>query len=115
MGPIVAGGLLEIIEWRWILYISVVPALVMALVVWLTLRNIGRDGKEDERRQFKTQLLAAVALLRNRTILGLATVALLRDMALSTLFIWTPFYLRDEIGMGAFNMGVHMALLTGMG
>ena len=115
LGPIVAGGLLEIIEWRWILYISVVPALVMALVVWLTLRNIGRDGEEDERRQFKSQLLAAAALLRNRTILGLATVALLRDMALSTLFIWTPFYLRDEIGMGAFNMGVHMALLTGMG
>ena len=36
-------------------------------------------------------------------------------MALNSLFIWTPFYLRDVIGMGDFRMGVHIALLTGMG
>ena len=54
-------------------------------------------------------------MLRNRIVINLAGVALLRDMALNSLFIWTPFYLRDVIGMGDFRMGVHMALLTGMG
>ena len=115
LGPIVAGALLLIVAWRGILFIYAVPALFTALAVWLFLQNIGRDGAEGERRDFKTQLQAARALLRNRIVINLAGVALLRDMALNSLFIWTPFYLRDVIGMGDFRMGVHMALLTGMG
>ena len=115
LGPLVAGALLLIVAWRGILFIYAVPALFTALAVWLFLQNIGRDGAGEERRDFKTQLQAARALLRNRIVINLAGVALLRDMALNSLFIWTPFYLRDVIGMGDFRMGAHMALLTGMG
>ena len=115
LGPVVAGALLGILHWRGILYAYVGPALVMAAVVWITLRNIGRDVEGEERRDFHVQMLSALALLKNRAVLGLATVALLRDMALTTLFLWTPFYLKEEIGMSDWNMGVHMGLVTGAG
>ena len=115
LGPIAAGVLLGIIHWRGITFLYVVPALIMTAVVWVTLKDIGRDVQGEERREFHTQMLAALALLKNKSVLGLATVALLRDMALTTLFFWTPFYLKEEIGMDAWLMGVHMGLVTGMG
>ena len=115
LGPISAGALLGVLHWRGILYAYTVPALVMALVVWLTLRNIGRDVQGEERRDFREQFRSAIGLLKNRPILGLASVALLRDMALTALFLWTPFYLLDVIGMSDLNMGLHMGLVTGTG
>ncbi len=115
LGPISAGALLGVLHWRGILYAYTVPALVMALVVWLTLRNIGRDVKGEERPDFREQFRSAIGLLKNRPILGLASVALLRDMALTALFLWTPFYLLDVIGMSDRNMGLHMGLVTGTG
>ena len=115
LGPLVAGALLVVITWREIVFIYTAPALVMAFVVWLFLQNIGRDGGPAERRDLKAQLNAALPLLRNPTVIGLAGVALLRGMALNSMFIWTPFFLEDEIGMGTFKTGVHIALLTGTG
>ena len=115
LGPIAAGALLGILHWRGILFMYTVPALAIAAVVWITLRNIGRDVEGEERRDFHMQMLSALALLKNRKVLGLATVALLRDMALTTLFLWTPFYLKDELGMSDWTMGVHMGLVTGAG
>ena len=115
LGPVSAGALLGVLHWRGILHIYIVPALVMGVVVWLTLRNIGRDVKGEERRDFRAQVRASIALLKNRPVLGLAIVALLRDMALTALFLWTPFYLKDVIGMSDWNMGLHMGLVTGTG
>ncbi len=115
LGPVTAGALLGLMHWRGILQIYIVPALVIAVVVWLSLRNIGRDVKGEERRDFRAQVRSSIALLKNRSILGLATVALLRDMALTALFLWTPFYLKDVIGMSDAQMGLHMGLVTGTG
>lgn len=115
LGPVSAGALLGLLHWRGILYAYTVPALVMAVVVWVTLRNIGRDVQGEERRDFREQVRSAISLLKNRPVLGLATVALLRDMALTALFLWTPFYLKDVIGMSDWNMGLHMGLVTGTG
>ena len=114
MGPLVAGALLVFLSWRGILFIYIVPALLMAFMVWLFLQNIGKGGPQ-QRRSLKEQLVSALPLLKNRIILGLAVVALLRGMALNSQFIWTPFYLKDEIGMGTVGVGIHIALLTGMG
>ena len=54
-------------------------------------------------------------ILRNPIIMGLVFVALLRGMALNSMFVWTPFYLAKTVGLSSFNIGFHMALLSGMG
>ena len=115
LGPLLAGALLVVITWREILFMYAAPAVLMALVVWLFLQNIGRDSGPEERRGFKSQMEAAAALLRNRIIIGLVGVALLRGMALNALLIWTPFYLQDELGMGTLKTGMYMALVMGTG
>ncbi|MFQ6029267.1 MAG: MFS transporter, partial [Dehalococcoidia bacterium] len=38
-----------------------------------------------------------------------------RGIGLSALFNWTPFYLRESLGMGVLQAGVYFALLSGMG
>jgi MFS family permease len=49
----------------------------------------------------------------------LVLAAAIRGVANNALFQWAPFYLREAtdggLGMGYFEVGVHLSLLTGMG
>ena len=47
--------------------------------------------------------------------MALISAALLRGIGLNALFNWTPFYLRETLGMNTLEAGVYYALLTGMG
>ncbi len=115
VGPLAAGALIAVITWRAIFFIYSVPALLVAILVWSYLRNIGRESGSPPAMGLRSQLLEARSLMRNRVVLGLVAVAVLRGMALNSMFIWTPFYLTDELGMSSFWMGFHIALMTGTG
>ena len=54
-------------------------------------------------------------MLRSPVVMGLVVAALLRGIGLNALFNWTPFYLRETLGMSTIEAGVHYALMTGMG
>jgi MFS family permease len=114
-GPLVAGGLLSFMIWRGVLLIYACPVLVASIFVWAYLKNIGKDLKSEQPRTLKGQLRMTLPILKNPIIIGLVFVALLRGMALNSMFVWTPFYLDQTVGLSSFNIGFHMALLSGMG
>jgi sugar phosphate permease len=114
-GPLVAGALLSVMIWRGVLLIHACPVLIASIFVWAYLKNIGKDAKSGHSRTLKEQLRMTLPILRNPIIMGLVFVALLRGMALNSMFVWTPFYLDETVGLSSFNIGFHMALLSGMG
>ena len=114
-GPLVAGALLSVMIWRGVLLIYACPVLIASIFVWAYLKNIGKDVKSGQSRTLKEQLRMTLPILRNPIIMGLVFVALLRGMALNSMFVWTPFYLDETVGLSSFNIGFHMALLSGMG
>ena len=114
-GPLVAGALLSVMIWRGVLLIYACPVLIASIFVWAYLKNIGKDVKSGHSRTLKEQLRMTLPILRNPIIMGLVFVALLRGMALNSMFVWTPFYLDETVGLSSFNIGFHMALLSGMG
>ena len=115
LSPVVAGALLGIVVWNQVYYIYSAPALLMALFVWWALRNVGIDGGREQVQALSARFRGVGTLLRNPVVLGLIAAALLRGIGLNALFNWTPFYLKEDLGMGSFEAGAYYALLTGLG
>ncbi len=115
LGPLLAGGLLSLLFWRTVLFIYAIPALLTAVFIWWSLKNLGWDRGGSERKRLGAQFRQSKELLSNPIVLWLVLAAAFRGVGLNALFHWTPFYLEEELGMGHFNAGVHYALLTGMG
>ena len=116
-GPVMAGALLAtgFLGWRHVFFIYAGLAILMAMLVWWTLRGVGRGGNTNDLGDLATRFQYALGLLKHRVVMGLILAALLRGIGLNALFNWTPFYLRETLGMSTLEAGVHYALMTGMG
>ena len=127
LGPVAAGILLTVTLWDRALLVYVIPALLLAVFVWWSLRDLGDDaetgvetggdsvGEGSPIDSFASQLRRGAGLLKNPVVLGLVLASTLRGIGLNATFNWAPFYLEDQLGMGHFLAGVQFALLTGMG
>ena len=124
LGPLVAGFLLSYMVWQNVMFLYAIPAAVVALFVWWSLRDLGRENNpqpgDSETRTLRTLALAGWNFFRNPAMLALLVAASLRSVANNAMFDWTPFYLRtslDDGGLGYsyFWTGFQVALLTGTG
>ena len=124
-GPLVAGTLLLYLIWREVLFLYAIPAAIVAIFVWWSLRDLGREENPQEGdsqvRTLRTLAVAAWNLFRKPAMFSLLVAATLRSIANSTMFDWTPFYLESPSEEGGLGFSIrsgselHMALLTGMG
>ena len=115
LGPQISQALLRILPWRILFFIYAAPALVLAGFVWWSLKDLGRERGQEERRERRSWLEAASVMVKNPVVLGLLLAATIRGIGLGALFNWTPFYLEEELGMGHIRTGFYLSLFTGMG
>ena len=115
IGPQLAKYLLHLVTWRAVLFIWVAPALLMAVFVWWSLGQVGRDGEWGLRRQLWPQILGALKLIKDPAVRALVVAATLRAVALTSLFNWTPFYLEETLELGHIRTGFYLSLLAGLG
>ncbi|MEC9309240.1 MAG: MFS transporter [Chloroflexota bacterium] len=117
LGPVIAGGLLavSVIGWKDVFFIYAGAALLASAFVWLSLGKLGSGGRAEPVTGLLARFKNAIWLLKRPVVSLLILAALLRGIGLTALFDWTPFYLRDTLGLGLMQSGVYFALLTGMG
>ncbi len=123
LGPLVAGLLLSYLLWRNVLFLYAIPAAVVALFVWWSLKDLGREEGNEETAEPRTMRALGAAgwrFFRNPAMLALLVAASLRGVANNAMFEWTPFYLETSpeeggLGFSYFWTGFQMALLTGTG
>ena len=121
--PLVAGGLLTFMLWRHILLIYTIPAALMAVFVWWSLKDLGKEDGDDTREKPKHDVMSAyregLGMFKSPLVTTLVLAAAIRGVANNALFQWSPFYLKNAtdggLDMGYFSAGVHLSLLTGMG
>ncbi len=117
VGPLIVGGLLGVIGWRWIVGSGTPVLLIFALVIFVVLRNVGGPKIEgvDYRAKFRTQMRDMRESFRGTGMWWIFTVSAVRGMGDRSLLWVIPLYLSDQLGMSSWWVGFHVALLAAPG
>jgi MFS family permease len=115
LGPVSVAGLLTLLTWRGILELSLLPALVGAFLIWKLMGNLQlEDGGATSFREYMGSL---GLLLRKRALALLVLITALRSMGQSSITLFLPVYLREDLDYSAASVGLYlsMAQLVGLG
>jgi predicted MFS family arabinose efflux permease len=120
LGPALTGALLLVLSWREILSIYAVVPLLLTFVVFWAFRDIGRTGAQATEAPpgFRDQMSQTRESFKAHPRLwGIMTVAGLRGMAHVAFLPFLALYLglETQLGMGKPALGLHIALLVGVG
>jgi MFS family permease len=115
IAPFAAGALLGYLNWRHVVIVNVLPGIVMALVILLSLGSMrsgprkGADGKERPKPSLGSTLRDFSKLLSNRTLLFLCGSSIFRSMTQSSLMTFLPIFLATQMGYSPVWIGACMA------
>ena len=119
LGPALTGVLLLTLSWRGVLSIYAVVPMLLVLIVYWAFRDIGRKGSIDAAPpRFREQMSNTRESFKDHPRLwGIMAVAGLRGMANVAFLPFLALYLGldDELGLGNAALGLHIALLVGVG
>ncbi len=109
LAPIVAGLLLVVMDWRSVVQIMVIPALIMGVLFlrlhrWIRPPTMGSVSLKDLRTQVR--LVWKPASMAGLGILGL------HSMAMVALWSMTPLYLIEERGLSSGMTGVLFSVMV---
>ena len=122
VAPFVAGMLLSGVviggvainfnfSWREVMVLNVVPGIFMAVAIFWMLGKLQLDGKakaSDRGIGFKGVLRGFREILKNRTLMLLATSSSFRSMTQGSLMVFVPLYLANAMGYEPWAVGMAM-------
>lgn len=118
VGPVLTGGLITgtyfvAFEWRETLQISVLPALIFGLLIYLMMRNIPTVSAETH--SLADYFSSLLALLSRRAMIALVVITALRSMGQGAIMAFLPVYLLEDQGISAVVIGLFMASIQFVG
>ncbi len=122
-GPLVAGLLLPIIGWRWIMGGGTPLLFILCGAVLILLWNVGgpKPGPVDLGRNLKAQIRGMAEAFRGTGMWSIFTVSAVRGMGDRSYVFFLPLYLSDGLGMdpftvvGGLQIGIAVALVAAPG
>lgn len=113
LGPLVTAGALTFLMWRDVLRLSMFPAILAALLIWAMMRSVpGRAPASSSSGSYFSSLLG---LLKKRAILLLVLVTALRSMGQSSVHVFLPVYLREDLEFSVAKVAIYLALAEVVG
>ena len=95
VGPLSVGALLLLVSWQRLVEYHLIPALILALLLWKSLGRIyGEEGARPSRRSYFDGI---VAMLRQRSVLAIMVASSLMGMARLSVLTFLPIYLTEEL------------------
>lgn len=111
--PLAVGALLVTFVWHGFLRAQLLPALLAGLLVWL---GLARQFTAAAARPSRRALAGDVrGIVQNPAFLAVAVAEGLMNMARQVILTFFPLYIQLGLGRDAFELGVYVALLHGMG
>ncbi len=108
IGPVLLGLLLSVMLWRSALQLSIIPALLMGVGVYLLIRAAPALTAETSARRYFTGI---GDLLRNvRLLLVLATAACFSGTQIA-IMSFLPIYAREDLGLSTTATGLMLSML----
>ena len=129
LAPLVAGVLLSSaviggmafdfnFTWRQVMIFNVIPGIIMAVAIFWQLGKLQMDGGKksaDKGIGFKGVLQGFGGLLKNRTMMLLATSSSFRSMTQGSLMVFVPLYLANVMDYSPWAIGAAMMALQTAG
>ncbi len=116
LGPLTAAGLVAILVWNDILLIGAIPALAGGAALWLLLAERGSAG-DGSAPFFGDYVRSLLKMLKQRALIWICLATALRTAGQSTINVFLPVYLREDLDYTAGLVGLYVALaqLAGIG
>ena len=116
-GPLIAGALLGVVSWRWIMGGGTPVLLLLGVIVLILLWNVGgpKPGPINLVSNLKSQMISLRESFRGTGMWSIFIVSAVRGMGDRSYIFFLPFYLRQELGMGFFMVSVHVSLVAAPG
>ncbi|MEE8442466.1 MAG: MFS transporter [Dehalococcoidia bacterium] len=108
LGPTLAGLLLLAFGWRVVLQGSVIPSIMFGFLVWFVLRPV--PTIEATASSLKMYLRSVRQLLGNGRLLLVLLFAGGYTGGHSAVVTFLPIYLREDVGVSSFTLGLYMSL-----
>ena len=113
LGPLVTAGALAFLMWRDVLRVSALPAILAGFVIWAMMRSV--PGEVPGSSSAKSYLSSLTTLLRRRRLLLLVAVTALGSMGQSSVHVFLPVYLREDLDFSVARVAVYLALAQVVG
>jgi FSR family fosmidomycin resistance protein-like MFS transporter len=111
--PLAVGALLVVLVWDDFLRAQLLPAVLVAVLVWLGLaRQFARPATRPSRQSLARDVQA---ILVNPAFLTVSLADGLMAMSRQVVLTFFPLYIQIGLGRNAFELGIYVALLHGMG
>ena len=116
-GPLIAGALLGVVSWRWIMGGGTPVLLLLGVIVLILLWNVGgpKPGPINLVSNLKSQMISLRESFHGTGMWSIFIVSAVRGMGDRSYIFFLPFYLRQELGMGFFMVSVHVSLVAAPG
>ncbi|MCL6593620.1 MAG: MFS transporter [Alicyclobacillus sp.] len=125
LAPLAIGALLTglALTWRQVVVINVLPGILVAILLFVTLRHLQMTGKRGEKSAERPQAKMSNReyfkefgkLLKNRALMILSISSAFRSMTQNALLTFLPLYLAHEMGLKSEYIGMCMFLLQTAG
>ena len=113
VAPVLVGALLLSIDWRVAMQAHLLPAALVAVVLWWSLRNMYQES--GPRPAFSSYLTGLREMVTNIQVLGVMGSNTVSQMARLSVLTFFPIYVTETLGYSTFVLGIYLALLYAMG
>lgn len=116
-GPLLAGVVLLgwlAMTWDSVLVYSLFPALVCAAAIWLFMRNVP-GGEMQATTSVREYFSSLLSLLKRKALYVLVIVTALRSVGQSSVMIFLPVYLREELEFSPSKVAIYLSLAQVVG
>ncbi len=107
LAPLTIGILLTFMDWRGTLQVWAVPGLATGLLYALFCKEVKAESLS--RTSFSRMLLNHI--LTNRTVIRIFFISVFRTMGQTSLLVFLPFYMYQELQLSKGAVGVYMSIL----
>jgi FSR family fosmidomycin resistance protein-like MFS transporter len=114
VAPVAIGGLLAILTWQDMLRANMIPALIIAFVLWRVMGKI-YHVQEAGRPELRSYMTDAKNMLQHRLVIVVIGVMILTTAARLGIMTFLPIYIQEDLEYSAFQLGFFWGLLHIMG
>jgi FSR family fosmidomycin resistance protein-like MFS transporter len=113
ISPLCVGALLLLVSWRHLLEFHLLPALVLALLLWRSLGSF--YAEEGPGPSLRSYLGGIIDLVRQPSVVAIMLAGSLMSMGRLSVLTFLPIYLTEDLGYSSFALGFYVMLLYLMG